>query len=179
MTLPVGTVLTKFRNTFMLTDPWYIKGLELWRQVLTEQLPEGSLGITALLPIITIDDGFNNRVNVSFSVNNLSSVFDNPGTQLPKNEAYGILRGDLSSIHQSTNISKVATEAPIYSVSKEDTEVLYFDIVSLSKLDTVDSVATTNSDLNIAGVFAELPMVATTSDDIVTFSFNVLNLTPV
>ncbi len=179
MTLPVGTVLTKFRNTFMLTDPWYIKGLELWRQVLTEQLPEGSLGITSLLPIITIDDGFNNRVNVRFSTNSLLSVFDNPDTQLPKNKAHSILQGDLSAIHQSTNISKVATEAPIQLVSQEDTEVLYFDIVSLSKLDIVDSVETTNSNLNVAGVSSELPMVATTSDDIVTFSFNVLNLSPV
>ena len=33
--IPIGTVVTKFSNTFIRTDPDYVQGLGLWRQVLT------------------------------------------------------------------------------------------------------------------------------------------------
>lgn len=87
MTIPLGSVITKFQNTFILTDPWYIRGLELWRKVLTIPKPDTSLGILGLLPIKVVSDIVNNRLDIFFDILNLTSVFSNDGTQLLKNKA--------------------------------------------------------------------------------------------
>jgi hypothetical protein len=180
MTFPLGSVITKFQNTFILTDPWYIRGLELWRKVLTIPILPDALGLTGLLPVKVVPDTVNDRVNVFFDIADLDSVFDANGLQLPRDKANGLLQGNLSSVPKvASNIQKVESIAPIQSVSQEGVEVLYFDCTVLPNIDSADAVSTSQTSSDNTEVNSVLPMVDEFSGSTVTFSFNILNLTSV
>jgi hypothetical protein len=179
MTIPIGSVITKFQNTFILTDPWYIRGLELWRKVLTIPQPANVLGIIGLLPVKVVPDVTNNRVNVFFDMLNLDSVFSAEGTKLLRNKAYGLLQGDLSNIANVSTVGTIQSIAPVQNISQEGTQVLYFDITLLSDIDSVDAVTTAQTSSDNTEINSTLPMVDETSNNTTTFSFNILNLTSV
>ena len=179
MIFPIGSVITKFQNTFILTDPWYIRGLELWRKVLTIPQPADALGVLGLLPIKAVPDTINSRLNVFFDILNLNSVFSSGDTQLLRNKAYGLLQGDLSNIANVSTVGTIQSIAPIQNISQEGVEVLYFDITLLSNIDSVDEVTTVQTSSDNTEINSTLPMVDETSNNITTFSFNILGLTSV
>ena len=179
MTFPLGSVITKFQNTFILTDPWYIRGLELWRKVLTVPQPADALGVLGLLPIKVLPDTINNRINVLFDILNLDSVFSSEGTQLLQNKAYGLLQGDLSNIASVSTVGAIQSIAPIQNISQEGVEVLYFDITLLSNIGSANTVTTVQTSSDNTEVNSILPMVDETSNNTTTFSFDILNLTSV
>jgi hypothetical protein len=179
MTFPIGSVITKFQNTFILTDPWYIRGLELWRKVLTIPQPANALGVLGLLPVKVVPDVANDRLNVFFDILNLNSVYSAEGTKLLRNRAYGLFQGDLSNIAKAPNIETIKSIAPIQNVSQNGSEVIYFDATVLPEIDNADAVSITQVTSANTEINSTLPMVDAISNSTVTFSFNILNLTSV
>jgi hypothetical protein len=180
MTIPIGSVITKFQNTFILTDPWYIRGLELWRKVLAIPEPGNALGVSGVVPVKVVSDLINDRVNVFFDISDLDSIFDPDGLQLPKDKANGLFQGDLSAVPKlGSNIQKIESISPIENNSQEGVQVLYFDCTSLPNIDSADAVSTAQVSSANTEINSTLPMVDEMSDNTVTFSFNILNLTSV
>ena len=185
MPAAIGTIITKFNNTFILTDPQYITGLELYRQVLTPPQAEDIHGIGGVLPIVTTNDTFNDKINVSFNIAGLDAIANASGTKTPKALAFGMLQNGLSTSPQAPKINQVVAIAPIQSVSQQGVDVLYFDIGVLPQ-ESITEPADIERKYNIAlkdynvnssvQITSDLPMVDEVNGDVATFSFDITDL---
>jgi len=184
-TLPIGTVVTKFSNTFILTDPQYIQGLELWRQVVLPPAAEDIHGIAGVLPIVTRNSTTTEAVNVSFDIGSLASVFANTGVYTPKNKAFAQLQNGIGTAPTAPGINAVNTILPINSVKQSGLDVLYFDIESLEQMtlskgeDRAQKYKVAVKPYNVNSsvqITSDLPMVDEVNGDVATFSFDITDL---
>jgi len=184
-TLPIGTVVTKFSNTFILTDPQYIQGLELWRQVLTPPKANDIHGIAAILPVVTRNSTTTEAVNVSFNIGALASVFANTGVYTPKNKAFAQLQNGIGTAPTAPGINTINTILPINSVKQSGLDVLYFDIEGLEQMTITIAeereqkykVAVKPYNVNSSvQITSDLPMVDEVNGDVATFSFDITDL---
>ena len=184
--LPIGTVVTKFSNTFILTDPQYIQGLELWRQVVLPPEAGDIHGIAGVLPIVTRNSVTTEAVNISFDIGSLGSVFANTGVYTPRNKAFAQLQNGIGTAPSAPGISTVNTILPINSVQQSGLDVLYFDIESLEQM-TISlaedkalrksKVAVKPYNVNSSvQITSDLPMVDEVNGDVATFSFDITDL---
>ncbi len=184
--LPIGTVVTKFSNTFILTDPQYIQGLELWRQVLTPPKAGDIHGIAGVLPIIARNAVTTETVNVSFDINGLDPITNTSGTLTPRNQAFAQLQNGIGTAPSALGINKVNTILPINSVQQSGLNVLYFDIQSLPQqtISRKEDEALRKSKVAVkpynvnssVQITSDLPMVDDLQGDIATFSFDISDL---
>ena len=183
--LPIGSIVTKFNNTFILTDPQYTRGLELWRQVLVTPDTEDVYGISALLPIVAENITFPDKINVSFDINSLKAISVVDTVSL-KNKAFAILQNGIGTSPTVKDIKSVVAIAPVATVQQEGLNVLYFNIESLPAhtLSRQEDEALRKSKVAVKAynvrssldVTSDLPMVDEVNGDVATFSFDITDL---
>jgi len=185
-TIPIGTVVTKFSNTFIRTDPDYVKGLGLWRQVLTPPVPDDIYGIAAILPIVATNTVTTQSVNVSFDIDGLDAIGTAVGTYSDKNKAIALSSAGPSALPGAPQIKQVNTILPVESIKINGADVLYFDIGALEahtlsrKADEAlrkSRVAIKPYNVNSSvQITSDPPMVDEVNNDVATFSFDISDL---
>ena len=183
------SVFDKFNNTYVATDPGYVKGLELYRLVLVPPLPRDITGLGAILPIIANTNRRDQSVNVSFSIVDLP----NSMSKTPEAQAFNLLQLPLSELPGfAPQGQTVQTVLPVKHVSKVGGAVLYFDITSLQRVEILSngdrystygnhprhtriSVKPYNKSSGV-NITSEPPMVDTVVGDTATFSFDITEL---
>ena len=188
MTTGVVEVFNRFGRTFVLTDPGYVKGLEIFRDVNAVPERRDITGLGAILPIIANTDKQNQSVKVSFSITELINVTNNG-----KSEAFNLLQ---QPAHELAGFAPAAqtikTVKPVQHVSKNGAAVLFFNIGSLSPVliasagnkyssygsrakKTRISVKPYNKSSG-ANITSDPPMVDTVVGSTATFSFDITEL---
>ena len=185
-TVPLGTIQTRFNNTFINTDPDYVVGLNLWRQVMA--IPESAdvTGLGGVLPIVVNQLVANKSVNVFFNIVGLPS---STATKTQQSQAYSFLnQPGLPVFAPSSQIIK--SVAPVQHVRSDTKAVLYFDIKSVPRAE-IGSEGNMYSDYgskknkisvkpyngsNGVNITSEAPMVDEVLGDTATFSFDITKL---
>ena len=185
-TIPLGTVVTKFSNTFIRTDPDYVKGLGLWRQVVLPPVPDDIYGIAAVLPIVATNLTSTQTVNVSFNINGLDAIGTSVGTYNDKTKAIALSSAGPSTLPSAPQIKQVNTILPVESIKIDGADVLYFDIGALEahtlhrKADEAlrkSRVAIKPYNVNSSvQITSDPPMVDEVNGDVATFSFDISDL---
>ena len=183
-TIPIGTTVTTFNNTFINTDPQYVRGLNLWRQY--PGIPEAAdvTELSGVLPIV-VNQSASNTIKVSFDIQALPAT--NAKTQ--KSKAYTILNNSNLPVFAPAS-QTINTILPVKHVQNNAKAVLYFDITSVPRAEigkegnrysdygsrkTRISVKPYNGS-NGVNVISELPMVDEVRGDTATFSFDITKL---
>jgi len=181
--LPLGTVITKFSNTFILTDPQLTKGLELWRQVLTPWIPDDLSGLAGVPPIIVQNLILPDAVNISFNIIQLPAVGEVTSLITPFTRANAMLQNGKGASPAVKGIRKINTVLPVNHVEQEGLFVLFFDIKALPLVEITEpadrkynvAVKPYNGRSGIE-ITSEPPMVDEVAGDTATFSFDITDL---
>ena len=139
MSTAIGTVKAIFGRQFVYTDPQYIQGLGLWRDINVAPPASDFSTIDALLPIRASEVINNTTINLSFDINNLPEITSARNTTTFLGAAAKVR--SYNSSPAAPTISVINTIAPVRSVSTKDTAVLYFDITALSYLNLEETKA--------------------------------------
>jgi hypothetical protein len=188
---PIGTIQTIFNNTFILTDPGYVNGLPMWRQIIDTPESGDVTGLGAILPIATAPPVEFGVVKVYFDIKSLDQY---GSTKNPENLAFNLLQQPLSSLPSfAPGGSTVRTIPPIQHVYSQGRSkaVLYFNMKSLEK-EIIGSEGSMRSSYgkkkksrvtlkdyngsNGVNIDSELPMVDQVVGNTATFSFNITQL---
>ncbi len=189
-TVPIGTTATFFNNVFINTDPYYVKGLNLWRQVLLP--PEGGdiTRITGIKPVIVQQNQSANTLNVSFSIVDLPLV---PSLS-QKGQAHVLLQNPASNFPGFAPKGQlIKTELPVKHISNNGAAVLYFDITELPREEIANEgnrysdygsrknkiSAKPYNGSNGVNITSEAPMVDEVIGSTATFSFDITKLSKV
>ncbi len=186
-TTPIGTVLTAFNNTFIKTDPYYVKNLNLWRHILVSPDSPDVTRLSGLQPIVVQQQEVNKSINVSFTITGLPSVVGLTG----QSQAFAVLGQPVSSFQGFAPKSQtIKTELPVRQVKSNAATVLYFDIKALqpsklgvegnryapygSRKNKISLKAYNGS--NGVNIVSDPPMVDQVIGDTATFSFDITKL---
>ena len=186
-TVPLGTTSTIFNNVFINTDPYYVKGLNLWRQVLLPPEAGDITRITGVQPIIVQQNETAQTLNVSFSIVDLPLV---PSLS-QKGQAHALLQNPSSNFPGFAPKGQlIKTELPVKHLSNKGAAVLYFDITALprEKIDSegnrYSSYGTKKNKISVkpyngsngVNITSEAPMVDEVIGSTATFSFDITKL---
>ena len=186
MTAALGTTKAIFGRQFIYTDPQYIQGLGLWRDINVAPPATDFSNIDALLPIRAPELPDGTTVNLSFDIIALPEIVSARGTTAFLGAAAKVKSYNSSPF--APEISTINTVAPVRSVATKDTAVLYFDISVLSYLDLAETKAQYNRRIrakansynsNRSGgpsLTATAPMVEDTQGSSATVSFDISDL---
>lgn len=191
-TLPVGTVVTEFNNSFIFTDPFYINGLGLYRQVLKAAEPGDVFGLGAILPIVSQSLASPApTVKVSFNIEDLKPITDAPQNKSLLSKSFQLLQQTSSSLPVMAPASMtIKTIEPVRHVRKAGAAVLFFDITSLQRAEIIGLgsgyVDTSRqkykvtlkgyNNSNGVNIDSEAPMVDEVIGSTATFSFDITTL---
>ena len=185
-TIPLGTVVTKFSNTFIRTDPDYVQNLGLWRQVLVPPVADDIYGIGAILPIVATNSVAPTSIRISFDINGLDAIGTAVGTYSDKNKAIALSSAGPTALPTAPQIKQVNTILPVESIKIKGANVLYFDIGALEAhtLDRTADEALRKSKVAIkpynvnssVQITSDPPMVDEVNGDVATFSFDISDL---
>ncbi len=185
-TIPIGTIVTKFSNTFIRTDPDYVQGLGLWRQVVLPPKADDIYGIGAVLPIVALNSANVDKVNVSFNINGLDAIGTSVGTYSDKSKAIALSSAGPTALPTAPGINQVNTILPVESIKINGANVLYFNISALEAhtLGRKEDEALRKSRVAIkpynvnssVQITSDPPMVDDIQGDIATFSFDISDL---
>ena len=181
--LPLGSIITKFNNTFILTDPQLTKGLELWRQVLLPPVADNLSGLAGVLPIVVQNLSLADAVNVSFDINNLPAVGEATSLLTPLTRANAMLQNGKGASPVVKGVKSINAILPVNKVEQEGLFVLFFDIKALPLAEITEpadrkynvAVKPYNGRSGIE-ITSDLPMVDEVSGDTATFSFDITDL---
>ena len=183
------SVFDKFNNTYVATDPDYVKGLELYRLVLAPPIPRDITGLGAILPIVAATQRQNQTINVSFSIVDLP----NSMSSTVESQAFNLLQLPLSELPGfAPQGQTIQTVLPVRHVSKAGGAVLFFDITSLQRVEILSngnryssygsnprhtriSVKPYNKSSGV-NITSDPPMVDSVVGDTATFSFDITEL---
>ena len=185
-TIPLGTIQTRFNNTFINTDPDYVVGLNLWRQVMG--IPESAdvTGLGGVLPIVVNQLVENRSVNIFFNIVGLPS---STASKTQQSQAYSFLNQPTLPVFAPAS-QVIKSVAPVQHVRTEAKAVLYFDIKSVPRAE-IGSEGNMYSDYgskknkisvkpyngsNGVNITSEAPMVDEVVGDTATFSFDITKL---
>lgn len=184
--IPIGTVVTKFSNTFIRTDPDYVIGLGLWRQVLTPPTGDDIYGIGAILPIVAVNSANIDKINISFNIDGLDAIGTAVGTYSDNSKAIALSSAGPTALPGAPQINQVNTILPVESVKINGANVLYFDIGALEAhtLGRKEDEALRKSRVAIkpynvnssVQITSDPPMVDEVNNDVATFSFDISDL---
>ena len=185
----VGTVITKFNNSFIYTDPYFIQGLGLYRQVLAAPEPGDLFGLGAILPIVSqaLSEPAP-TVNISFNIKDLQPVQAAAQNKSLLSKSYRLLQQPFDSLPvMAKKNMNIKTIEPVRNVRKGGAAVLFFDITSLQRTDIV-GIGVGFSDTsknkyrvrikdynksNGVNIDSEAPMVDEVIGNTATFSFDI------
>ena len=187
MSTAIGTVKGIFGRQFIYTDPQYIQGLGLWRDINVAPAATDFSNIDAILPIrVTQLPPDGSVINLNFDINSLPEITSARGTTTFLGAAAKIKSYNTSPA--APTISVINTIAPVRSVATKDTAVLYFDITALSYLNLEETRAqyirrirakANSYNSNRSGgpsLTATAPMVEDTEGSSATVSFDISDL---
>jgi len=186
-TIPLGTIATVFNNTFIYTDPQYVNGLQLWRQL--PAVPESTdvTGLGGILPVVVQQETAQKTVNVSFNIVGLPLVT----SKSQQAQAYSLLQQPYNSLPGfAPKAQSIRTLAPVRHVTKSDAAVLYFDIKSVPRAEIgsegnmYSSYGSRKNKISVkpyngsngVNITSEAPMVDEVLGDTATFSFDITKL---
>jgi len=185
--VPVGTVSTFFNTSFINTDPYYVKGLDLWRHVLFPPEAADVTRVTGIKPVIVQQDDSTNSLNVSFNIVNLPLT----ASLNSQEQAHVLIRNPSSSFPGfAPNSQAIATKLPVKHITNTAATVLFFDIKALPRAEICSegnryssygskknkiSVKPYNGS-NGVNITSEAPMVDEVAGSTATFSFDITKL---
>ena len=190
ITVPIGTVATFFNNSFINTDPYYVKNLSLWRHVLLPPESPDITRVTGIKPVVVQQNDSAKTLNVSFNIVDLPLT----ATLSQKGQAHQLL------VNPSSNFpgfapqgQSIKTQLPVKHIANNTATVLYFDITALpreeigSEGDRYSTYGSRKNKISVKpyngsnGVFitSEAPMVDEVIGSTATFSFDITKLSKV
>ena len=131
-TLPIGTVSTFFNNSFINTDPYYVKNLDLWRHVLVPPTDGDLTGFLGLLPVVVKPIAADQSVKISFDITDLPATTAALTNKSLLTTSLSVLEGKSPGFKVIAPASmSVKTILPVKNVRQGSVAVLFFDITEL------------------------------------------------
>jgi len=135
MTTAIGTIKELFNRQFIYTDPQYIQGLGLWREVNLPPAPEDIQKIGAILPIVATESQSKYSVNLTFDINGLPEITGARNSTTLTQTARKLVNNRPIGLPTAPEISDVKAILPIKKVTQGATLAFIFDITSLGYMD--------------------------------------------
>ena len=131
----LGTVKTVFGRKYMYTDPQFIQGLPIWRDVNIALPPDDVKKIGAVLPITATLNENQTSTNLNFNIEGLPEITGAKGTAtLLQSAVNAWAAGDGDAAPELIIINTVL---PVRKYQTDSVNVLYFDISSLDYMPLV------------------------------------------
>ena len=177
----LGDLKYLFNRTYVWTDPQYVNGLGIWRDVNVPPLATDVFGLFAVAPIVDSFDKDTETTTLSFDVNILEDVngIDNRTSYIKG--MLEQLRRPATSGSPISGLPDIRASLPMVSVKSTRAVAIGFDIIDLpyveieppKKFTVKTNTYNGNNPVNIK---ATVPIVETSSGDIVDLSFDITAL---